>query len=94
MREAVKEAFELSEKEWKERLPSINQTVVNNRVGWVRTYLNKAGLLTILDGGMVQITDRGQDALSMGRPTVVLNSLMEAGQNPAPTGRTFKFSFI
>ena len=37
VREAVKEAFELSEEERKERLPSGNQTVINNRVGWART---------------------------------------------------------
>lgn len=66
VREAVKEAFELSDEERKERLPSGNQTVINNRVGWARTYLNKAGLLTIPERGMVQITDRGQDALSNG----------------------------
>ncbi|OAN87865.1 restriction endonuclease [Marinobacter sp. EhC06] len=66
VREAVKEAFELSEEERKERLPSGNQTVINNRVGWARTYLNKAGLLTIPERGMVQITERGQDALCNG----------------------------
>ncbi|WP_297798259.1 restriction endonuclease [uncultured Marinobacter sp.] len=66
VREAVKVAFQLSEEERKERLPSGNQTVINNRVGWARTYLNKAGLLTIPERGMVQITDRGQDALSKG----------------------------
>lgn len=66
VREAVKEAFGLSDEERKERLPSGNQTVINNRVGWARTYLNKAGLLTIPQRGMVQITDRGQDALKSG----------------------------
>jgi len=66
VRESVKEAFGLSEEERKERLPSGNQTVINNRVGWARTYLNKAGLLTIPQRGMVQITDRGQDALKSG----------------------------
>lgn len=66
VREAVKEAFGLSDEERKERLPSGNQTVINNRVGWARTYLNKAGLLTIPERGMVQITDRGQDALING----------------------------
>lgn len=66
VRESVKEAFELSDGERKERLPSGNQTVINNRVGWARTYSNKAGLLTIPERGMVQITDRGQDALIKG----------------------------
>lgn len=66
VREAVKDHFGLSEQERKELLPSGNQTVINNRVGWARTYLNKAGLLTIPDRGMVQITERGQNALQQG----------------------------
>lgn len=63
VREAVKDFFDLSEQDRKERLPSGNQTVINNRTGWARTYLNKAGLLKIPQRGMVQITDRGQDAI-------------------------------
>lgn len=66
VREAVKDHFGLSEQERKELLPSGNQTVINNRVGWARTYLNKAGLLTIPERGMVQITKRGQSALQQG----------------------------
>ncbi len=66
VREAVKESFGLSEEERKERLPSGNQTVINNRAGWARTYLNKAGLLTIPERGMVQITERGLEALKDG----------------------------
>src|SRR5690554_135983 len=66
VREAVKDHFGLSEQERKELLPSGNQTVINNRVGWARTYLNKAGLLTIPERGMVQITERGQNVLQNG----------------------------
>lgn len=66
VREAVKDHFGLSEQERKKLLPSGNQTVINNRVGWARTYLNKAGLLTIPERGMVQITERGQNALQQG----------------------------
>lgn len=47
LRERVADQFQLTEDERKERLPSGQQTVINNRVGWARTYLNKAGLLTI-----------------------------------------------
>ena len=47
LRERIAEVFQLTEEERKERLPSGHQTVINNRVGWARTYLNKAGLLTI-----------------------------------------------
>jgi restriction system protein len=66
VREAVKDFFQLSDTERKERLPSGHQTVINNRAGWARTYLNKAGLLTIPQRGMVQITERGLDAIQNG----------------------------
>ncbi|WP_256576494.1 restriction endonuclease [Pseudomonas sp. Irchel 3E20] len=64
LRERVADQFQLSEEERKERLPSGHQTIINNRVGWARTYLNKAGLLCIPTKGMVQITPRGLDALA------------------------------
>ncbi|PNF81766.1 restriction endonuclease [Stutzerimonas stutzeri] len=66
LRVRIADVFQLTEEERKERLPSGNQTVINNRVGWARTYLNKAGLLTIPSKGMVQITDRGREALASG----------------------------
>ncbi len=66
LRERVANHFQLTEDERKERLPSGHQTVINNRVGWARTYLNKAGLLRIPSKGMVQITSRGRDALVRG----------------------------
>lgn len=66
LRESIADVFQLTEDERKERLPSGHQTVINNRVGWARTYLNKAGLLTIPSKGMVQITARGREALANG----------------------------
>lgn len=66
LRERIADEFVLSEDERKERLPSGHQTVINNRVGWARTYLNKAGLLTIPSKGMVQITARGRETLATG----------------------------
>lgn len=66
VRDRVSNAFSLTEEERRKRLPSGHQTVINNRVGWARTYLNKAGLLTIPERGMVQITQRGLDALQQG----------------------------
>src|SRR5690554_4026176 len=47
VRERIADDFQLNEEERNERLPSGKQTVINNRVGWARTYLNKAGLLSI-----------------------------------------------
>lgn len=66
VRQRVSDSFGLLEAEQRERLASGKQTVINNRVGWARTYLNKAGLLTIPERGMVQITARGLDALASG----------------------------
>lgn len=43
--EALATTFNLSEAESKELLPTGQQTVFDNRVGWTRTYLKKAGLL-------------------------------------------------
>ncbi|WP_313452957.1 winged helix-turn-helix domain-containing protein [Pseudomonas rhodesiae] len=75
LRERVADQFQLSEDERKERLPSGHQTVINNRVGWARTYLNKAGLLCIPAKGMVQITPRGLDALANGPERITVSWL-------------------
>lgn len=75
LRERVADQFQLTEDERKERLPSGQQTVINNRVGWARTYLNKAGLLTIPAKGMVQITQRGLDTLANGPERITVTWL-------------------
>jgi restriction system protein len=77
LREGIADVFQLTEEERKERLPSGNQTVINNRVGWARTYLNKAGLLTIPSKGMVQITDRGRQALANGPQRITVSWLKQ-----------------
>ena len=55
--------FHLSEEERKELLPSGRQPAFNNRVGWARTYMKKAGLLKAPRRGYFQITQRGLDVL-------------------------------
>ncbi|ARU87325.1 restriction endonuclease [Pseudomonas sp. M30-35] len=77
LRERVADQFQLTDEERKERLPSGQQTVMNNRVGWARTYLNKAGLLTIPSKGMVQITARGLDALANGPERITVSWLKQ-----------------
>ena len=77
LRERVADQFQLSEDERKERLPSGHQTVINNRVGWARTYLNKAELLCIPAKGMVQITPRGLDALANGPERITVSWLKQ-----------------
>ena len=51
--------FKLSDQEMKEMLPSGQQAIFNNRVGWARTYLGKAGLLEGTRRGYFRITQRG-----------------------------------
>jgi len=75
LREQVIEQFQLSEVERHEMLPSGRQTVINNRIGWARTYLNKAGLLSIPSKGLVQITERGREALQTGPQRITVGWL-------------------
>ncbi|MBN1274238.1 MAG: restriction endonuclease [Candidatus Aminicenantes bacterium] len=66
MREAVEALaaeFKLSDEERKELLPSGQQAVFDNRVGWARTYMKKAGLLESQRRGYFQIMERGLDVL-------------------------------
>ncbi len=53
----------LSETERLQMLPSGQQAVVPNRIGWSRTYLKKAGLLSSPRRGFVQISDVGKEVL-------------------------------
>ena len=61
--ESLANEFGLSDEERKELLPSGGQATFDNRVGWARTYMKKAGLLESPRRGYFRITDRG----SMGR---------------------------
>ena len=55
--------FGLTEEERKELLPSGQQEVFINRVGWARTYMKKAGLLETTRRGYFRITPRGLQVL-------------------------------
>ena len=58
------ERFNLSPEECEEMLPSGRQTVLYNRVGWAKIYLEKAGLLKTVARGTYQITAEGQKLLA------------------------------
>lgn len=62
--------FGLTEKEKKEPLPSGQQPVFDNRVGWARTYLKKAGLVESTRRGYLKITERGLEVLKLGPPEI------------------------
>lgn len=55
--------FGLTEEERKELLPSGQQPIINNRVGWARTYMLKAGLLSAPKRGYIKITEKGLEVL-------------------------------
>jgi restriction system protein len=55
--------FQLTDEERRELLPSGRQPTFDNRVGWARTYMKKAGLLKSPRRGYIQITERGLSVL-------------------------------
>jgi len=64
VREALAAHFGLTQDEREQLLPSGNQGVFENRVGWARTYLKKAGLLEYVKRGVLRITPNGLQVLS------------------------------
>jgi len=61
--EQLADEFNLAEDERKELLQSGQQTIFDNRVGWAKTYLKKAGLLESTRRGYFKITKRGLKVL-------------------------------
>ncbi len=74
--ESLAVEFRLSDEEQNELLPSGNQAVFNNRVGWARSYLKQAGLLTSPKRGHFKITEQGLKLLSE-NPAKINVSLLE-----------------
>jgi restriction system protein len=68
--DALGDEFHLTVDERKELLPSGQQATFDNRVGWARTYMKKAGLLHSPRRGFFQITDRGVDVLEQNPDTI------------------------
>ena len=56
--------FNVTDEERKELLASGNQAIFDNRVGWAKTYLKKAGLLDSPKRATFVITDIGRQTLS------------------------------
>ena len=57
--EELAKQFKLTNDERKELLPSGQQPTFDNRVGWAKTYLKKAGLLDSPKRATIVITQRG-----------------------------------
>ncbi len=63
VKEKMTAYFQLTEEEIKELLPSGNQQIFYNRIGWARTYLKKAMLIESPKRGVFRITVRGKEVL-------------------------------
>lgn len=72
----VSNYFKLTEVEKREMLPSGYDRIINNRIGWARTYLKKAGLLSDPKRGHFQITPRGIKVLEENPPEINVQFLM------------------
>lgn len=59
----LSDLFNLTEDERRELLPSGQQPVFRNRLGWARTYMKKAGLLTTPKRAHFKISKRGVDLI-------------------------------
>ncbi len=68
--------FGLLEKEKKELLPSGQQPVFDNRVGWARTYMKKAGLLESTRRGYFRIAERGLEVLKQ-KPSAINDKFLK-----------------
>lgn len=68
--EHLAEYFKLSEPEKQALLPSGKQPIFNNRLGWSRTHLKKAGLLEYPSRALFRITSRGIDLLKQQPSTI------------------------
>lgn len=55
--------FELTDEELRELLPSGQQAIFRNRVGWARSYMKQAILLESTRRGYIRITPRGLDVI-------------------------------
>jgi restriction system protein len=62
--EALVREFQVTEAERKEMLPSGQQEIFSNRVGWAKTYLKKAGLIDSPQRATFVISEKGKEILS------------------------------
>lgn len=65
---ALSDQFGLTEEEKKIMLPSGQQSIINNRIGWAKTYLKKSKLIESPKRGVFKITERGVEVLK-GNPS-------------------------
>ena len=75
VKKRIAENLHLPEDALLERLASGRQSVYDNRIGWAKTYLQKAGVVVSPKRAQIIITDRGKALLSSGE--TITNVLLE-----------------
>lgn len=73
--ESLAKEFLLTEEEIERRIPSGRQTFLQNRAGWARTHLKKAGLIEYVDRGIYRISAKGEEIMSH-RPESIDNNFL------------------
>lgn len=66
----ISKAFGLNEEERRAPIASGQQPIIENRVGWARTYMTKAGLLQSTRRGYFQIGELGLQVLAQNPPRI------------------------
>jgi len=77
--QAVVASLDLDKDLLEQRLSSGTQRVIDNRIGWARTYLNKASLIERTSRGIYRITEKGASRIE-GNPTEI--TLVELDKSP------------
>jgi restriction system protein len=75
--DALGRKFNLTDQERRQLLPSGQQPIFDNRVGWARTYMKKAGFLETTKRGYFKITPRGTEVLSQKLQKIDIQYLRE-----------------
>jgi len=73
--DAIAKHLNIADEDRREMLASGRQSKFENRIGWARTFLKKAGLLEFPSRGMNKITERGLTVLNQ-KPTRVDNKFL------------------
>ena len=76
VKELLAAKFQISDEERHILLPSGHRPIFDNRVGWTRTYLKKAGLIDSPSRGAYQLTQTGKQVL-VEDPPVLDNHYLE-----------------
>lgn len=77
IKDRMRQYFHLTDLDMAEMLPSNRQTVFDNRIGWARTYLKKAGLIDSPARGSFILTQAGRTVLADNPQVIDTDYLMQ-----------------